>query len=98
MLSIHVAYSSWKWFLDNGVHVVEQPALSPDLNPQENVWRILSMAVYANGRQFQSKEEMKSAIIENWDNTDPFVFKRLVDSMPHRVSKVIYKHGVYVGY
>ena len=35
--SIHVANSTWEWFLQNGVHVMEWPANSPDLNPMENL-------------------------------------------------------------
>ncbi|GBM72128.1 hypothetical protein AVEN_210159-1 [Araneus ventricosus] len=49
---IHVSKSSWEWCLDNGAHVMEWPALSPDFNPHENVWGILSRAVYASGRHF----------------------------------------------
>ncbi|GBN71212.1 hypothetical protein AVEN_78203-1 [Araneus ventricosus] len=49
---IHVAKSSWEWFLDNGVHVIEWTVLSPDLNPQENVWGVLSRAVYVNADSF----------------------------------------------
>lgn len=35
------------------VHVMEWFALYPHLSPQENVWDILSRAVYAIGRQFK---------------------------------------------
>ncbi|GBO33096.1 hypothetical protein AVEN_120006-1, partial [Araneus ventricosus] len=56
--------------LDNEMNVMEWPALSPDLNPKENVWGILIRAVYANDRQFQSVAELKVAIIEAWDNID----------------------------
>ncbi|GBM06054.1 hypothetical protein AVEN_49435-1 [Araneus ventricosus] len=77
---------------------MEWPALSPDLNPEENVWGILSRAVYANDTQFQSVAELKAVIIEAWDNIDATVLQELVNVMPHRVFQVIYKHGGYIGY
>ncbi|GBM77916.1 Transposable element Tc3 transposase [Araneus ventricosus] len=95
---IQVSKSSWEWFLDNGVHVMEWPALSPDLNPQEDVWGILSRAEYANGRQCQSVAKLKPTIVEAWDNIDATVLQGLVNVMPHRVFQVTYKHGGYIGY
>ena len=50
--SIRVANSTWEWFLQNGVHVLEWPANSPDLNPMENLWGILCRTVYADGKQY----------------------------------------------
>jgi hypothetical protein len=44
--TIHVANSTWEWFLQNEVHVIDWPANSPDLNPMENVWAILCRSVY----------------------------------------------------
>ena len=50
--SIHVANSTWKWILQNGVHIMEWPANSPDPNPMENLWGILCHTVYADGKQY----------------------------------------------
>ena len=35
--TIHVANSTWEWFLQNGVHIMNWPANSLDLNPMENL-------------------------------------------------------------
>ena len=50
--TIHVANSTWEWFLQNGVQVMDWPANSPDLNPMENLWAILCCSVYADGKQY----------------------------------------------
>lgn len=96
--SIHVANSTWAWFLDNGVHVMEWPANSPDLNPMENLWGILCRSVYADGKQYTNVEELKTAIISAWEKVDPSVLQKLVDSMCDRVIKVVLKNGSFTGY
>ena len=35
--TIQVANSTWEWFLQNGVHVMDWPANSSNLNPMENL-------------------------------------------------------------
>ncbi|POM79033.1 Transposase [Phytophthora palmivora] len=47
---------------DHNVRVMWWPAKSPDLNPIENLWRILARAVYANGKQYETKTELVNAI------------------------------------
>jgi hypothetical protein len=38
-------------------------ALSPGLNPIENLWGILVRAVYADGKQYYTINDLKQAII-----------------------------------
>ena len=56
--SIHVANSTWEWFLQNGVHVTKGPAHSPDLNSMENLWGILCRTVYSGGKQYNNVGEL----------------------------------------
>ena len=50
--SIHAANSTWEWFLQNGVYVMEWSANSPYPNPMENLWGISCRTVYADGKQY----------------------------------------------
>ncbi|KAG2777874.1 hypothetical protein PC129_g10539 [Phytophthora cactorum] len=47
------------------------PARSPDLNPIENLWTILSCTVYDNGKkQYFSVVELRAAVLAVWDAVD----------------------------
>ncbi|KAG3217115.1 hypothetical protein PC129_g12031 [Phytophthora cactorum] len=53
--SIHSSRATKSFFEEENVTVMEWPAKSPDLNPIENMWGVLARAVYANGRQFETR-------------------------------------------
>ena len=74
------------------------PSLSLDLNPIENLWGILSRKVYQNGRQFSSVEEIKTAIIECWEEIPLQTLETLIDSMKNRVFQVILNKGNGINY
>lgn len=57
--SIHCAKVTQSFFTSRKMG---WPALSPDLNPIENLWGILSAKVFKNGRQFETAVQLKLAI------------------------------------
>ena len=90
--TIHVASSTWEWFLQYGVHVIDLPANSLDLNPMENLWAMLCRSVYADGKQYTNNTEMK-VIISSWENIEVSTLQKLVGSMCDRAFKVVLKQG-----
>lgn len=92
----HRARRTQEWLEANHVTTMTWPAMSPDLNPIEHLWGILTQAVYANGRQFGSKEELKTAILKAWENLDPQVLLNLLLSMPKRCVEVIKRQGAFI--
>jgi transposase len=78
---IHTATLTRQWLQAQNVQVLAWPALSPDLNPIENVWGVLTQQVYANGRQYGSVSELKRAILASWASLDPAYLEGLALSL-----------------
>ena len=62
--SIHQSRETKEWLKSNKIPVLDWPTNSPDLNPLENLWGTLTRAVFANGRQFKTKTELKTEIFK----------------------------------
>jgi len=90
---IHRSRHTIQWFKSNNIEVMDWPARSPDLNPMENLWGILSRAVYKNGKQFSSINELKSEILLEWLNIPKKTLQNLVSSMEQRIFELILKAG-----
>jgi len=96
--SVHKSKTTLGWFQRHKVTVMEWPACSPDLNPMENLWGILVRRVYANHRQYQAQDDLKSAILEAWRELSVDLLQTLINSMPDRIYKVINRNGNYSDY
>jgi transposase len=99
--SIHTAGVVARWFEepDIDVEVIQWPAKSPDLNPIENLWGIMSRKVYDNGkRKFATRAELKACIRQVWSELDLPLLQKLVDSMPKRCDKVVDSKGRKINY
>lgn len=91
--SIHKSRSTKAWFLTNNVTVLDWPALSPDLNPMENLWAIMAQQLFSDGKQYETVESLKKAILSVWKKVKVKTLKTLVESMPKRIASVIENKG-----
>jgi transposase len=82
--SIHTASVTREFFCDMNIEVMSWPALSPDLNPIENLWGLLVRKVYACGRQFLTKNDLKSQISKSWSEIGQSEIKPLIKPMKMR--------------
>lgn len=87
--SINVSKESKQLFLSDNIPLLNWPALSPNLNPIENLWRMLARSVYQNGKQNSSVVELKMAIHQAWLDLDKTTLETLTDSLPSHVFEVI---------
>lgn len=92
----HTAIKTKQFLRDNNIVVLEWPSCSPDLNPIENIWKILKERVYKN-KSINSNEFIDN-ILNEWNNIDKKILKSLIDSMPHRIYKVIENDGDSIEY
>ena len=95
---VHNSRSTKQWFTSKNLQVLPWPSRSPDLNPIENVWGLLSRAVYRQGRQFNCKADLKNAIRTEWSKLDQSKIRSLVTSMKNRLIEVIAKKGGHTSY
>ena len=59
----------------------------------ENLWRILVRRIYAEGKQYATVDELKTAISDDWGNIEKTVLQNLVNSMGNRIFQVINRNG-----
>ena len=72
---------------------VEWPARSPDLNPIEHAWDMLQTAVSSRPVQPASVQELRQALLEEWDQIPLYEIRRLISSMRGRCQAVNESRG-----
>jgi hypothetical protein len=87
----HVSRASLQWLRDQQVNVIDWPSVSPDLNPIENVWGLLTRVIYKDGQQYNNIEMLKLAIQRAWSNLPQSSINNLISTMPSRIFDCIRK-------
>ncbi|GFV62360.1 transposable element Tcb1 transposase [Trichonephila clavipes] len=77
---------------------MEWPACSPDMNPIEHVWDALGKRVAGRQPSPQTLQELKRALLEEWDRIPQLVINSLIDSMPQRCSTLLTVRGNHTLY
>ena len=77
---------------------MEWPARSPDLNPIEHAWDMLQTAVSSRPVQPSSVQELRQALLEEWDQIPQYKIRRLISSMQRRCQAVIEARGHHTRY
>ena len=91
--SIHRSELTTNWLEEKNIQVINWPAYSPDLNPIENIWGFLTRAVFANGRQFKNKDDLKEEVLKQWSLISRKTLSNLVKSMSNRIIEVVKQNG-----
>ena len=81
---------------------MEWPARSPDLIPieqlKEHAWDMLQTAVSSRPVKPASVQELRQALLEEWDQIPQYKIKRLISSMWRRCQAVIEVRGHHTRY
>ena len=70
------------------VDLMNWPACSPDLNPIENVWEILTRRFYKENERYENFNELKTSFIREWGQIDSKLLIGLSNSMKMRIFDV----------
>ncbi len=91
-VTCHKSSMIMEWFDEEEVEIMEFPANSPDLNPIENLWWITKCKIYRKG-PFNNTEEVWEQFETEWENIEPEICCKLIESMPKRIQAVIKSKG-----
>ena len=91
--AIHTSKLTKDWFKTKNIKVLDCPTKSPDLNPIENLWGILSRRVYKNKCQFEDGKTLTSCIKQYWNKIPSETLRKLIDSMQNRCVEVLQLKG-----
>jgi transposase len=94
----HTSKLAKKWFVDNGIEVMEWPAQSPDLNPIEHLWVHLKRKLKQYATEPTSIHELWARVDKEWNDISPEVCLGLIESMPRRIAAVIRAKGGNTNY
>ena len=74
------------------------PSNSPDLNPIENVWRMLKCAVRKRQPPPRTEKELADALLEEWEKLDMDKINGIILTMPNRLAEVKQVKGGSIPY
>lgn len=89
----HVAAVVTEYLNEVGINRFRWPARSPDLNPIEHLWDSLGRRVRNRHPTPESVQELRVALVEEWDQIDHREVAVLIESMPRRMAEVIRARG-----
>ena len=79
-------------------HTISWPAMSPDMNPIEHVWDFIGRKINQRNPKYQNIDELRAAILQEWQQFPQERLRRLVRSMTRRVTALHNKRGGYTRY
>ncbi|KAI3362808.1 hypothetical protein L3Q82_001858 [Scortum barcoo] len=83
----HVAGVCQQFLQDEGIDAMDWPARSPDLNPIEHIWDIMSRSIHQRHVAPQTVQELADALVQVWEEIPQETIRHLIRSMPRRTTE-----------
>ena len=77
----------------NHIRVLPWSALSPDLSPIEHLWDELGRRVRHRQNPPETLQELRDALVHEWNNISQAFIQRLIGSMRRRCDVVVATRG-----
>ena len=94
----HTARATKACLQENNIPLFPHPPVSPDVNLIESVWFDWKNIIQAHDRLIRTKEELKQLAQEAWDKLTIAQINKQIESMPKRVSAIVFAQGGNTGY
>lgn len=94
----HVAEVCRRFLNHEGIDAMDWPACSPDLNPIEHIWDMMSRSIHQRHVAPQTVQELADALIQVWEEIPQETIGSLIRSMPRRCREVILARGGHTHY
>ncbi|KAI3374718.1 hypothetical protein L3Q82_021018, partial [Scortum barcoo] len=94
----HVAGVCQQFLQDEGTDAMDWPARSPDLNPIEHIWDIMSRSIHQRHVAPQTVQELADALVQVWEEIPQETIHHLIRSMPRHCREVIQARGGHTHY
>ena len=92
----HKAKTVLSFLEEEGITVMKWPPQNPDMNPLENVWKIIEEK--AQNRNPQNIDDLCCFLKEEWESITTTFCKKLIGSCDQRCNEVIQSKGKFIIY
>ena len=86
------------FFMDESITDLGWPPKSSDLNVIENAWGEFTRRLHARGRQLDTTEDLREALLYEWEKLDIDYIRKLIRSFPRRLVECFNARGGHTRY